>query len=181
MRFVQPGELRFSYYEALKYRPRVPFALAITLSIVLICSCQKASPSYDKKSDCWVKVGSRMMFTGTKECMEQLPHRRISGVWVVGPEVSVLYEGASQVPSTSNGDVWLEADVERILAKHGVKFTGQTQAFRVDFIGTTSSAPGVYGHFGQFNRGALVLKMLHLEKADESAPAPITGKLNKEK
>lgn len=90
----------------------------------------------------------------------------MSGVWVLGNEYSVFYEGrhsAVQLPSGSYSDVWLTADTSKILASHGLQIDGETHAYRVEFVGTRSDAPGVYGN-GMWKRGALILQVLKLEE-----------------
>lgn len=92
---------------------------------------------------------------------------------MLGHEYSVFYEDrddVSQLPSRSYSDTWLQADPSKVLQSYGIKFDGKTRAYRIVFIGTKSDAPGLYGHFGAYSQGALVLRMLKLEQVPFSRP-----------
>lgn len=126
---------------------------------------------------CQVEVGTKRLFVGTPECHGQLPKRRMSGVWVLGHEYSVFYEGeddAPELPSRGYSETWLEVDPSKVLQPYGIEFDGETHAYRVNFIGTSSDAPGIYGHWGAYSRGALVLNMIELKEI----PLGRSGALN---
>lgn len=113
---------------------------------------------------CVATVDGEKLFIGEPRCLSKLPQRRMSGLWVLGLEHSIFHEDAKELPSESYADTWLEADVEKILRPHGLHFDGKDRVFKVDFIGTKSDAPGVYGHAGSFQRGAMVLRMISLDE-----------------
>jgi hypothetical protein len=141
-------------------------ARTITLAMLCAgCGSNALAPS-QQKDRCEVEAKGQSLFVGTAGCLRQLPKRRMSGVWLLGHEYSAFYEGrnsAAQLPRGSYSDVWLTADPAKILATQGLRFDGETRAYRVEFVGTRSDAPGVYGN-GMWKRGALVLQVLKLEE-----------------
>jgi hypothetical protein len=150
---------------------------ALTITVTFLCAgCgSTAQTPFQHNDRCEVEAKGQRLFVGTGDCLRQLPKRRMSGVWVLGHERSVFYEGkdsASQLPSGSYSDVWLTANPSKILAMHGLQFDGETHAYRVEFVGTLSDAPGLYGN-GMWKRGALVLQMLNLEEIPVRPP-PMT-------
>lgn len=140
----------------------------MTITLALICAgCgSNAHAPAQHKDACELELNGQSQFVGTADCLAGLPKRHMSGVWVLGPEYSVFYEGkdpASQLPNGSYSDVWLEANASKILAMHGLQFDGNAHAYHVEFVGTRSDAPGFYGN-GMWKRGALVLRMLSLDE-----------------
>jgi hypothetical protein len=101
--------------------------------------------------------------------MEKLPGRHLKGIWVLGFEYSVFYENRMQpapVPTfepPSNAEVWLDADSE-LLTPYAIPDDGRTRQYFVEFIGAKSQAPGYYGHFGQYKKGAMIFKMIALRE-----------------
>lgn len=141
-------------------------ALTITLAILCAGCGSNAHAPAQHKDDCELELNGQRQFVGTADCLARLPKRHMSGVWVLGHEYSVFYEGkdsASQLPNGSYSDVWLETNASKILAMRGLQFDGETHAYRVEFVGTRSDAPGFYGD-GMWKRGALVLQMLKLDE-----------------
>jgi hypothetical protein len=142
--------------------------------VLLIASATAcgSSVSATKNDNCHAIVGGKVYFVGTPKCLRELPLRRMSGIWVLGMEHSVFYEGLRRPPPESSADnaktlgneVWLEQDPPDLLERHGYRFDGTTHAYRVEFIGTRSNALGVYGHGGMFGRGALMIRLLGIEE-----------------
>lgn len=146
---------------------RSPIPIAIGLAALAGgCGANEPAPAWSDEEACEVEVDGKKLFVGTPECLRQLPKRRMSGVWVLGHEHSVFYEGTRSATDIrrSDSDRWLEVEPSEILPAYGLQFDAKTHAYRIEFIGTRSDAPGVYGHFGQYSRGALVLQMLTLEE-----------------
>ena len=142
------------------------FFISICLGCLPLTSCNE-----QHQSNCVVEREGRRMFLGTDQCLERLPQQRLSGVWVLGHEYSVFYEGATgyvpvkPIPKSASEDVWLTANANAILADQGIQYDGQTHQYLVEFIGTMSKEPGFYGD-GLYSRGAIVIKMLRLRQID---------------
>jgi hypothetical protein len=148
---------------------------AATIALVMLCagcgSNMQTRSQYNGR--CEVELKGQRLFVGTADCLSQLPKRRMSGVWVLGHEHSVFYEGkdsAAQLASGSYSDVWLMANPSKILAMQGLQFDGETHVYRIEFVGTRSDAPGLYGN-GMWKRGALVLQMLKLQEIPVRPPS----------
>lgn len=113
---------------------------------------------------CTATIRGEVLFIGTRDCLAKLPPIHLSGIWVLGHEDSRFYESATTVPSKTDQDAWLEGNAENILEKSGIEWDGQTHAYKIEFIGTKSDVPGVYGHAGVFKRAVLVIKALSVKQ-----------------
>jgi hypothetical protein len=94
----------------------------------------------------------------------------MQGVWVRGFEYSVFYENETQpvrVPTSgppSNREIWLDVDRD-LLARYALAVDdAQTRQYLIEFIGAKAEAPGYYGHFGVYQRGATAFKILSLQE-----------------
>lgn len=140
--------------------------LSMALGCLLV-GCRDASTRTQSPQSCIVNIKGQSLFVGEPACLRKLPPKRMSGLWILGHENSVFYEGATTVPRQSRNEVWLEAEPYEALRPYGVEFDGETRVYKIDFIGTKSDAPGVYGHFGMFRRGALLLRIINLKDVTE--------------
>ena len=82
------------------------------------------------------------------ECIELLPPRRMTGVWVYGLEESSFIPGELRVPKASNRlrfRIFLEAD-QRLSDRlaENIQRQGFPASFAVDFIGRRSKHAGRY-------------------------------------
>ena len=160
-------------------------ALALSVAYLCLLACDRPVAEHNPPraserekqagaplDHCHQMIGAEIWFTGSRECMRRLPQRRMAGVWVRDLEYSVFYEGASGVPTTAGENnprkdrtaTWLDLDRDDLLDSRGYRFDGNHHAYRVEFIGTRSDAPGVYGHFGAFRHGALMRRLLSIRE-----------------
>lgn len=122
---------------------------------------------------CEVVIDGNELFVGTEQCLRKLEPKRLGGIWVLGHEYSTFYDGnMDRIPAPTYDDTWLLSDRSETLRQYGLAFDGKTRAYRVEFIGTVADRPGLYGHFGRYKNGALVLKMLSLQRLPDSWLAP---------
>jgi hypothetical protein len=125
---------------------------------------------HDSEGPCWLGDGKHTPreFVGSPECMRQLPQRRMRGVWVRAFEYSVFFEGATRVPpgdfEPTETHTWFDTYPDDAMDRFGFKFDGKAHAFLIDFIGTKSKAPGLYGHFGAYPHGALATHILSVRE-----------------
>jgi hypothetical protein len=139
---------------------------------MLTSACGRARDNQSRaaaaQNACWMGAGKHREFIGTPQCMRQLPQRRMKGVWVSGFENSVFFEGATRAPEWHPGmpqpDVWFQTYPDDAIDRFGFKFDGTTRALLIDFIGTKSDAPGLYGHFGMFRHGVLATRILSVRE-----------------
>lgn len=135
--------------------------ISITLS-----ACRKDA---DDTTSCFINIENKRYFLGTEDCMKNLPTRKMSGFLSYGFERSVIYNSlkdAQKNNGATEDKVWLYLDnISREKVKSD-EYKGKNVIYRIEFMGSANSSLGLYGHMGQYGGGAIVKKMISMEKVD---------------
>lgn len=142
------------------------FVLLAVAVAPALCTSATATAEHHKASTpagCNFQHGGKMLFLGSAECFKTVPVTRMRGLWVIGLEESIFFEGKSALPPKSAGAVWLDVDVAQAIRPTGVHVDGQRHRFIIVFNGRKGPTPGIYGHMGQYESGIYIEKILSIK------------------
>lgn len=134
--------------------------------LIILPACRKNAEDI---TSCFINIENERYFLGTEDCMKNLPTRKMSGFLSYGFERSVIYDSlkdAQENNGTTKDKVWLYLDKSSREKVKSDEFKGKHVIYRIEFIGSVNSSLGLYGHMGQYGGGAIVKKMISIEKVD---------------
>jgi hypothetical protein len=136
--------------------------LCSALIIFLITACH-AGPLAESNA-CTERLGGEILFVGEARCLANLPQEEISGYWVSAHEYSVFYANKQDIKQDPDPDAaWMFVSSDAETAVKDKVRPGEWQVFAIRFIGSKSSARGIYGP-GPFKAGVLVVRILEIDE-----------------
>lgn len=142
---------------------KLPITFMAIAFTIIGCSDKKTTGD-NEVHDCSKVIDNKTIFLGTKECLKALPEAEIGGILVHSFEYSVLFDSIPEALARGNPskEMWVYLD-EETEAKIRTS-SNEPEFYRIRFLGSKSSRPGLYGHMGQFGAGVVVNRVIQLER-----------------
>lgn len=157
------GKMKHDCGSVKRVTRRLSQGLLVALVFLQSCSTPNENASEESRS-CYQLVDGKALFLGTAECLGQLREQRFSGYLAYRFEESIFYESLNDAlrDRQTRAETWIDLD-EKSREVVETPYLSGRRYYKVEFIGTISLKPGLYGHMGQFTSGILVKKMIAIE------------------